>query len=795
MDDDPLLANLTAAQQEAVLHVDGPLLILAGPGSGKTRVVTHRIANMLRTGIAPQRILALTFTNKAAEEMRRRVERLAPGKPVWVSTFHRFCAKMLREHCRLVGLRENFTIYDTSDSGSTLKRTIAALDIDTGHFTPQQIAHHISWAKNNLISAAQYQPRPGHPLGAITAKVYPAYQEALLTANAVDFDDMLLHTALLLRDNPEIRTMLDARYRYIMVDEYQDTNLAQYAIVRALSMDYPNLSVTGDPDQSIYGWRGANLSNILEFENDYPEVHVVRLEQNYRSTKSILRAAATLIAHNKRRKEKDLFTDNGEGNAVRLTTYGSNREEADAIARTIALAIRSGTRRARDFAVFYRVNALSRTLEFAFREANVPYQIINGVEFFQRAEIKDVMAYLRLINNPDDDEAFMRIVNVPARGIGKTTLKRLNEHASRKRRTLLALARDCRELEGISKKAATSLHEFSLLVERLTRMITKPVEELMGHVLAETGYQQHLKESDAAEDEERLANVEELLTVARSYDERNTGEESLEKFLEEVCLVSDTDFLDGEDDRVVLMTLHASKGLEFPIVFLTAVEHGLLPHERSKDNPDELEEERRLMFVGMTRAQEELHLSMARYRDFRGQRRLTVPSQFLMELPVQEFERNEAAVRVWDNFAEYPSPEEDVHESPDDDDRHGDADDALVEDAGDDEVSFDTASFDTASFDAPKPKRPEPKLPAGTVLKTGADLFGAPRSESPRPDGPTISPDLFHQGMAVRHPEYGIGKILALSGAGPRRMATVSFPTAGQRKFMLSVSPLRPVKS
>jgi len=516
MDDDPLLANLTRAQQEAVLHVDGPLLILAGPGSGKTRVVTHRIANLIRTGIAPQRILALTFTNKAAEEMRRRVERLAPGRAVWVSTFHRFCAKMLREHSRLVGLRENFTIYDTSDSQSTLKRTIAALDYDTGHFTPQQIAHHISWAKNNLISAAQYQPRPGHPLGSVAAKIYPAYQEALLKANAVDFDDMLLHTALMLRDNPEIRTMLDARYRYILVDEYQDTNLAQYAIVRALSMDYPNLSVTGDPDQSIYGWRGANLSNILEFENDYPDVHVVRLEQNYRSTKAILRGAAMLIAHNKRRKEKDLFTDNGEGEPVRLTTYGSNREEADAIARTIAQAIRSGTRRARDFAVFYRVNALSRTLEFAFREANVPYQIINGVEFFQRSEIKDVMAYLRLLNNPDDDEAFMRIVNVPARGIGKTTLKRLNEHAARKRRTLLALAGDCRDLEGISKKAATALHEFWLLIERLSRMISKPVEELMGHVIAETGYQQHLKESDAAEDEERLANVEELLTVARS---------------------------------------------------------------------------------------------------------------------------------------------------------------------------------------------------------------------------------------------------------------------------------------
>jgi len=784
--DDPLLANLTPAQQEAVLHVDGPLLILAGPGSGKTRVVTHRIAHLLRTGIAAQRILALTFTNKAAEEMRRRVERLAPGKPVWVSTFHRFCAKLLREHGRLVGLAENFTIYDTSDSHSTLKRTIDLLDVDIGHFTPQQIAHHISWAKNNLIPAAQYQPRPGHPLGAVAAKIYPAYQQALLKANAVDFDDMLLHVAVMLRENPEVRTLLDARYRYILVDEYQDTNLAQYAIVRALSMDYPNLSVTGDPDQSIYGWRGANLSNILEFENDYPDVHVVRLEQNYRSTKAIVRAAASLIAYNKRRKEKDLFTDNGEGDPVRLTTYFSNREEAETIAARIASEIRAGRRRPRDFAVFYRVNALSRSLEFAFRDAAVPYQIVNGVEFFQRAEIKDVMAYLRLLNNPADDEAFMRVVNTPTRGIGKTSLKRLASEADARRIPLLDLARHADRVEGLGKKPAGALIGFAALVDRLARLTLKPIEELMGHVLSESGYQEHLKQSDAAEDEERLANVEELLTVARDFDEKTPGEGRLEEFLEEICLVNDTDFLDGEDDRVTLMTLHASKGLEFPVVFLTAVEHGLLPHERSREHPDELEEERRLMFVGMTRAQEELNISLARYREFRGQRRLTVPSQFLMELPVAEFERNEAAERVWETFADYPPARDDdhIHAAHDHDHAH----DAGSSVAGDDDISFDTDSFDA-------PAKPKPSAaPAPTyVLQTAADLAGAAPAATHAPAG--ISPDLFHQGMVVRHPEYGIGKILALSGAGLRRMATVAFPSHGQKKFMLSASPLRPVKS
>jgi DNA helicase-2/ATP-dependent DNA helicase PcrA len=779
--EDPLLQNLTDAQREAVLHVDGPLLMLAGPGSGKTRVVTHRIANLLRTGINPQRILALTFTNKAADEMRRRLERLAPGKRVWMSTFHRFCAKLLREQGRFVGLSENFTIYDTSDSQSTLKRAIESLDFDPGHFTPQQIAHHISWAKNNLIPASQYQPRPGHPLGAVTAKVYPAYQQFLLNANAVDFDDLLLHTAMLLKENPEVRTMLDARYRYILVDEYQDTNLAQYAIVRALSMDYPNLSVTGDPDQSIYGWRGANLSNILDFENDYPDVRVVRLEQNYRSTKSILRAASVLIAYNKRRKEKELFTDNGEGVPVRLTTYGGNREEAQNIAAYIAEELSSGRRRPRDFAVFYRINALSRTLEFAFRDAGIPYQIVNGVEFFQRMEIKDVMAYLKLLNNPRDDEAFLRVVNKPGRKIGKTTLTRLQQQALQHGLSLLDAARVAERLEGVPKKAGTALAEFAGLIDRLTQHAAKPVEELLGLVLSQSGYQEHLKASDAAEDEERLANVEELLTVARDFDERSGGEAQLEEFLEETALVNDTDLLDGENDTVTLMTMHASKGLEFPVVFITAIEEGLLPHERSREHPDELEEERRLLFVGITRAQEELHLSLARYREFRGQRRLTVPSQFLMELPVTEFERNEGAERVWDTFPDMSF------------DAHADAHDGV--DEHHDGAEAGDVSFDVSSFDAPAPGSQAAssgiggRFASSAALTTAAELAGAPQSERP-----AVSPEVFHQGMAVMHPQYGPGKILALSGAGTRRVATVAFAAHGQKKFILAQSPLRPTR-
>ena len=408
-----LFLGLTDAQREAVEHVEGPLLILAGPGSGKTRVVTHRIAHMLSQGIPAAQILALTFTNKAADEMRSRVEWLAPGRPVRLSTFHRFCARLLREYASLVGLRDNYTIYDTSDSLQALRRVIDELNIDATHFTPQQIAAAISAAKNRLVTAEQYAARPGSPIGSFVARIYPAYQARLLASSAVDFDDLLLHTVALLHGNAEVRAELDARFRYVMVDEYQDTNLAQYEIVRALSADYRNLAVTGDPDQSIYGWRGANLSNILEFEKDFPETRVVRLEQNYRSTKRILSVAAQLIAHNRRRKPKDLFTENREGDPVRLTRYATQQNEAETIAARIAAEIRAARRRPLDFAIFYRVNALSRVLEFALRDQGIPYQIVNGLEFFQRKEIKDVLAYLLLLNNRRDDVAFQRVINTP----------------------------------------------------------------------------------------------------------------------------------------------------------------------------------------------------------------------------------------------------------------------------------------------------------------------------------------------------------------------------------------------
>ncbi len=433
-----------------------------------------------------------------------------------------------------------------------------------------------------------------------------------------------------------IRSTLDARYRYILVDEYQDTNLAQYSIVRALSIDHPNLAVTGDPDQSIYGWRGANLKNILDFEHDFPEVRVVKLERNYRSTKAILRAADALIGHNRRRKQKALYTENDEGRPVSLISYTTGQDEAELIAGRIADDIRAGKRRPRDFAIFYRVNALSRSLEFALRHHGIPYQMVNGLEFYQRKEIKDVLAYLRLVNNPRDDNALLRIINTPPRGIGKTTIDRLLAHAAQRRLPLLEGARESGLIAGVAKRAAVAVARFVAMIDRMALLAAAPVEEVLGHILSESGYRALLEQSEDEEDQERLANLEELLTAARQFDEQHAGENSLESFLEEASLVADVDAWDADTDRATLMTLHASKGLEFPVVFIIALEEGLIPHERSRSDDDSVEEERRLLFVGMTRAKDELQLSLGQYREFRGQRRMTIPSPFLLELPRHE---------------------------------------------------------------------------------------------------------------------------------------------------------------
>ena len=761
---DPLLRNLNPAQCEAVLHVEGPMLVLAGPGSGKTRVVTHRIAHLLREGVHPSEILALTFTNKASEEMRSRVEQLAPGKRVWVSTFHRFGARLLREYSQFVGLSPNFTIYDADDARQTLRRAIEAAGIRTAHYTPERIAAAISAAKNQLITPDKYAPRTGAPLTSVVAEAYPAYQQRLLTSSAVDFDDLLLHVANLLYLNAEVRAELDARFRFILVDEYQDTNRAQYVMLRALSVDHPNLAATGDPDQSIYGWRGADIKNILQFESDFPTVRVVRLEQNYRSTKSVLRVADQLIRSNLRRKAKSLFTENAAGAPVKLVQYATQDDEARGIAETIAEEVQAGRRRPQDFAIFYRVNALSRSLERGLREQGLPYQMIRGQEFYQRKEIKDVLAYCQLINNPRDDQAVLRTINTPIRGIGRTTIQRLSEYAYEHRLPLLDAAREAVHIEGLPLRSAKKVVEYAELINRLGRLAAADMEEILGTVLDESKYREPLQESEAEEDLNRLANIEELLTDARQFDDKHPGGGHLEEYLENAWLVNETDDWQADTDKVTMMTLHAAKGLEFPVVFIVAVEQGLLPHERSINDEEQMEEERRLAFVGITRAKEQLQLSYAVHRDFRGVRRRTVPSPFLIEMPREEMELIEVGDNNW-----YP---------PDWDDVRDEIGSHLEHDHHE--------PYGEVASATERPGEDRSTLTASQVT-TAAKLAGAMPLE-----GSGVSPDAFAQGMTVMHPEHGPGKIVALSGAGHNRRATVQFATAGQRRFILAHSPLRP---
>jgi DNA helicase-2/ATP-dependent DNA helicase PcrA len=774
-----LLDSLTDPQREAVTHRDGPMLVLAGPGSGKTRVITHRIAYLLESGVRASQILALTFTNKAADEMQRRVAELAPGGRVWLSTFHRFGAMLLRRYANHVGLEPNFTIYDTSDSRQTIKRVIETREINTLNYSPERIAAAISDAKNKLITAEQFEPRSGSMLARVVAEVYPAYQERLLASSAVDFDDLLLHVAQLLYEHAEIRAELDERHRYVLVDEYQDTNRAQYVILRALSTDYPNLAVTGDPDQSIYGWRGADLNNILEFEHDYPNVRIVRLERNYRSTKRILLVADALIGHNLRRKKKQLWTENDEGAAVRLATYVDQDHEAKDIAEQVRAAVEEGGRKPSDFAIFYRVNALSRALEKALRAASVPYQMIRGQEFYARKEIKDVLAYCQLVNNPRDDMAFERTVNTPPRGIGNKTIERLSEYAYRHGLPLLEAARAAYQVESLSKAAVAKVAAYVDIVDRIIAVANGAVEEVIGTVLEVSGYRAPLLGSYDEQDQNRLANIEELLTDARQFDEANRGGGRLEEYLERTWLVNETDDWDTQTDKATLMTLHAAKGLEFPVVFIVAVEDGVLPHERVGQHPDELEEERRLAFVGITRAKEELQLSYAVTRDYRGMRRHTIPSAFLMEMPRDEMELVEAAgaqdVRSLDPWAE-----------PDDDSDDDSWEDWQIEDVA-------------AQSDGDEDSTPSVRVSAAAVTTAAAlERSGAATSNSSVGDGtpalPRVSPDVFKQGMTVIHPEYGPGKIVALSGMGKNRRATIQFATVGQKKIILAHSPVRPAR-
>ncbi len=742
---DPLLKDLNEAQRLAVCTIQGPLLVVAGPGSGKTRVVSHRVAYLLRQGVPPGAIVALTFTNKAARELAARVEQLVPGARVWTSTFHRFCAHLLRCYGERIGLPPRWRIYDTEESQRVLKQVLEEHELTSWGCTAAQVAQRISRAKNRLLGPEALSP-PRSPLDEVVAQAYPLYQQRMLHCAALDFDDLLFYAVELLASDEKLRRQLDRRFRYLMVDEYQDTNLAQYELLRLLSQEEPNLAATGDPDQSIYGWRGADIRNILEFEQDFPEAQVIRLELNYRSTGRILRVADALIAHNRQRKPKRLIAHKGLGEPVRLFHFEDEQEEAQAVAHWILAQVQRG-RKFRDFAVFFRVNALSRELEHALRLRGIPYQLVNAVEFYQRREVKDVLAYLAVLWNPRDEQALLRIINVPPRGIGPRTLQGLQQAARAHQLSLWEAARRAEKLTTLGTTALRRVKEFVQLLDQLLPLAQGPLAPLIREVLQRSGYRR-LYDTENEEDQQRLFNIEELITAAERFDQEHPPG-SLGIFLEQTTLVNETDRWDPQGDAVTLMTLHSAKGLEFPAVWVLGLEEGLLPHERSSLESDQVEEERRLLFVGITRAQEQLCLSYTSWRHFRGRTWMAEPSRFVDELPPEELEHwsshhwQEEGFDAWlERYLEGP-----VCELPDQ-----------------------------------KPKRRPRRLLQG--LTTAAQLAGETSDQNQGP---------WEVGRVVMHPEYGLGVISQIHGQGDKQRVRVRFFAGEHRTFVAQKAPLKPL--
>jgi DNA helicase-2/ATP-dependent DNA helicase PcrA len=628
-----LLESLNPTQLDAVEHTEGPLLILAGAGSGKTRVLTHRIAYILDQGLAaPEEVLAITFTNKAAGEMKDRVALLVgpDSRKMWVSTFHAFCARILRVHAEKLGYKREFTIYDGADQVRLVKRSIVELGKDPKRFNPRSFAAQISAAKNVLATPDDYLRSTEGYIAENVAEVYNLYQRRLYENNAMDFDDLIMQTVALLEVFPEVRERYQTRFKYIHVDEYQDTNHAQYRLVNILAAAHRNLCVVGDDDQSVYSWRGADIRNILDFERDYPEAKVVKLERNYRSTQTILDAANAVVANNASRKPKELWTAGPHGERIRIFTASDEYAEARFVVSDIERLIDAGARPA-DVSVFYRTNAQSRALEDVLVREGVPYQVVGGVRFYERAEIKDAMAFLAVISNPSDSGALERIINVPKRGLGATSVARLQEHARRNGVSLYdALAdADAADLTGAAKKACRAVRD--LFEGWRVAAQEVPPAELIGAVLDESGYRAELVAENTVESESRLENLEELINAAREY-ERVEPEPTLAGFLQEQALYSEQDALSGEGGRVALMTLHNAKGLEFDHVFVVGMEEGTFPHARSLDEQN-LEEERRLAYVGITRARRSLTLTYAKLRSSWGEREYQMPSRFLSEIP------------------------------------------------------------------------------------------------------------------------------------------------------------------
>jgi DNA helicase-2/ATP-dependent DNA helicase PcrA len=645
-----LLEGLNAPQREAVVHESGPLLIIAGAGSGKTRVLAHRIAYLVATGHArPGEILAITFTNKAAAEMRSRVELLVGRRvrAMWVMTFHSACARMLRAHADRLGYTRQFTIYDQADSRRLIKRCLQDNAIDTKRFSPAAIGNQISDAKNKLIDPDAYEQRVGSPFEEIVAETYRSYERELQRSGAMDFDDLLVRAVNLLELFPEVREGYLKTFRQVLVDEYQDTNHAQYRWLQLLSSEHRNLVVVGDDSQSIYGFRGADISNILEFEETFPDARVIKLEQNYRSTQTILDAANAVIARNRGRRPKRLWTETGAGDPIVIRELDDEHAEARFVAGEIQRLGDEGTARS-EVAVFYRTNAQSRVLEDVLVRGEIPYQVVGGTRFYERAEIKDALAYLSVLVNPADAGAFTRVVNSPRRGIGAATISRLLAHANTTGETIWEVAADPQQVPGLGSAAVKALTRFMDTMRGLADRVgaSLPVARLLDELLRETGYLDALEAERTIEAQGRIENLAELINVASEYDASETAEHSLAEFLQQVALVSDADERSDDEGVVTLMTLHNAKGLEYPIVFIIGCEEGVFPHSRALDQGD-VEEERRLCYVGITRAERNLYMTYARGRTVFGARQPGLASRFLAEIPDRLVDREAERPRAF----------------------------------------------------------------------------------------------------------------------------------------------------
>lgn len=732
----PIFDTLNDRQCEAVKHTEGPLLITAGAGSGKTKVLTCRIAHLLELGVAPYRILAITFTNKAAKEMKERVTNLvgAQADSIWLSTFHSFCAKLLRfEIDGFHGYTRNFTIYDSSDQLVLVKDCLKKLNLDDKQFTPRSVLGTISSAKNVLMDAKAFAAKASDFYEQKVADVYALYQEKLRENNAVDFDDLLFLAVRLLQENEEVREKYQSRFQYILVDEYQDTNHAQYALTKILAARWRNICVVGDADQSIYAWRGADIRNIIDFTRDYPDAASIKLEQNYRSTKTILHAANAVIDNNESRPKKTLWTENPTGNKIIHYQAQTEHDEADYIAGVIYNRHEISHEPYGDMAILFRTNAQSRVLEEKLMRYAIPYTMVGGTKFYDRKEIKDVLAYLRLLYNPEDSLSLTRIINVPKRNIGATTMEHVAAYAEAQGISLFEALSSTDEIP-VTKRAKASLENFAAMIFDLLNDIEgKDVLSLIETVIKQTGYGDML-DKEAEHDpqgESRKENVGEFLSVAKDYMDSNP-EGNLQDFLENVALVSDVDDFESSDSKVTLMTLHAAKGLEFPVVFLTGLDEGLFPHSRTLMDPAQVEEERRLAYVGITRAERQLYVTNAVTRTMYGRISAYMPSRFLDEIPPQFME--------------------DYHR---------------------------------------KSAMPQSRTTAVPGKQRVSILTKPVASSLPKKHAVT---DTFAKGDKVRHKIWGIGTVLDVIGEGPNMQMKIQFPTKGVRQVVVKYAPLEKVQ-